>query len=267
MGTLGDVTAIVLAGDRANDPLSLAFHGVRKALVLLAGEPMLVHVLRTLQSMPQVRTIIVGANRVDEIRNDKTVGAYVRSQTGSLIEFAEGDRSPARSVAKILRTYGSNGPVLVTTADNVLMSHAAVGKVLGTLTTSTTADVTVAFAREQEIREQWPGVRRTYLRFAGEGYSGCNMFLLSGNKAVRAVDFWIGVEQDRKRPWRLVSKFGWLTLLRVVCGRLDLVKAMAVASSVMNVVVASIVLDDPLAAMDIDRIEHWRIAEAILQHI
>jgi len=53
-------------------------------------------------------------------------------------------------------------------------------------------------------------------------------------------------------------------LIRAALGGLDVEAAMRAASKTMGLKVRAIILDDPIAAMDVDRADHIPVAEAIL---
>jgi hypothetical protein len=82
--------------------------------------------------------------------------------------------------------------------------------------------------------------------------------------ALKAARAWREVEGRRKKPWQLILHFGIFTLLRALLGMLDLSKAFAAASGTLGLRAKPIVLDDAVAAMDVDRTEHIAIAEQVL---
>ena len=75
---------------------------------------------------------------------------------------------------------------------------------------------------------------------------------------------WRRVEQERKRPWRLVRAFGWQPLLAYLLGRLTLDDAMARASGFIGARLAAVVLPHPEAAIDVDKPADLDLVETIL---
>ena len=256
-------TAILLAGDRPADVLAQASPGKRKALLLLQGRPMILYVLETLLAARHVGNIVVVANRVSEIESNPDLKAYAARHVHR-ISFREGAGSPATSVLKTMEEMQFDGAVLVTTADNPLLTTPTLDTFCAEVLAQQGVDAAVGLARERDIRAAFPDVKRTYIRLGGEGYSGCNLFALTpgaGPKAARACS---EVEGRRKKPWQLILHFGLWTLVRAVLGWLDLEKAMAAASKSMGLTVKAVVLDDPVAAMDVDRPDHIPVADSIL---
>ena len=74
------------------------------------------------------------------------------------------------------------------------------------------------------------------------------------------------MEQERKRPWRLVGAFGVWPLALYLCGRLSLDDAMERASAVMGARAAAVRLPVAEAAIDVDKPANLELVEAILAH-
>jgi hypothetical protein len=154
-------------------------------------------------------------------------------------------------------------PLLITTADHPLLSPPMVERFCAAARASGAALV-AGLAEARVIRAAYPETRRTWLRFADGAYSGANLFALLGPEGRRAVAFWRRVEQERKRPWRLVRAFGLRPLVAYLLGRLSLDDAMARASAVLGARVAAVQLPFAEAAIDVDRPADLALVETIL---
>lgn len=254
-------TVILLAGDRPGDVLAQRSPGKRKALLLLQGRPMILYVLETLLAGRHVGEIIIVANRVAEIESNGDLQSFVAPHKAR-ISFREGAGSPATSVLKCMEELGGTRPVLVTTADNPLLTPQTLDSFCEAI--GDDADAVVGLARERDIRPAFPDVKRTYIRLGGEGYSGCNLFALTAAGGPKAARAWSEVEGRRKKPWQMVMHFGVWTLLRAVTGFLDLDGAMGAVSRAMGLRAKAIILADPIASMDVDRPDHIPMAESVL---
>ena len=256
-------TVILLAGDRPADVLAQRSPGKRKALLLLQGRPMILYVLETLLAAQYVGDIVVVANRVSEIEGNGDLQSFIATSGHSArITFREGAGSPATSVLKTMEELRFDGPVLVTTADNPLLTPKTLDAFC--VAVGSDADAAVGLAREADIRAAFPHVKRTYIRLKGQGYSGCNLFALTAGAGPKAARAWSEVEGRRKKPWQLILHFGVWTLVRAVTGFLDLDGALRAVSRAMGLTAKAVVLDDPVAAMDVDRPDHIPIAEGVL---
>ncbi len=259
-------SVILLAGDRPSDSLAQMAPSKRKALLSIYGRPMILHVLDTLISAQSVGEIAVVANRVREIAEHSSIRDWVsKNDTHGRVRFLEGAGSPASSVLAALASISSEGRVLVTTADSPLLTIPTLEQFCRATLELTAADVAVGLATEHDIRTAFPDARRTFIRLKGNGYSGCNLFALMSGRASKAAEIWQDVEGRRKRPWQLISYFGYTTLFKALLGRLDLRAAFGAVSRSMKLNVQAVVLDDPLAAMDVDRPEHILIADTVLK--
>ncbi len=256
-------TTILLAGDRPGDVLAAQSPGKRKALLHLGGRPMILYVLEMLLSAPSVGNIVIVANRVAEIESHPELQALVNA-AGGRVSFREGAGSPATSVLKTMEDMNFDGGVLVTTADNPLLKVETLEKFCAGVLADPATEAAVGLARESDIRPAYPNVKRTYIRLGKEGYSGCNLFALTPGAGPKAAQAWSEVEGRRKKPWQLILHFGVGTLIRAVLGGLDVDAAMRAASQSMGLTVRAIILNDPIAAMDVDRPDHIVFAESIL---
>jgi hypothetical protein len=126
------------------------------------------------------------------------------------------------------------------------------------------ADAAVAVVRATLLQQSYPDAIRTYYCFAGEGYSGCNLFLLQSPDALRVVELWTRLERHRKQPWRLIAEVGPLALLRFLLGRLDLDGAMRHLSARVGAKVRAVEMPFAEAAIDVDKPADLELAEKIL---
>jgi len=234
--------ALVLAGSRqgAVDPVAASEGVAHKALVDVAGMPMLARVLRSLREAG-VQHIAVAADHPEVLSL-----AYAFSA----IPVAPGS-GPSASVAEGFRTMGA--PLLVTTADHALLKPEWIADFVAD--TPPLADVAVLMARRDRVEEALPDSRRTWLRFADGAWSGCNLFLLNSMRAGAAIETWKAVEADRKRPWKIAARLGLGTLASYLLGRLTLAEAIARLGRRVGVDAAVVAARDGLAAVDVDKPE------------
>ncbi|MBP2301122.1 NTP transferase domain-containing protein [Azospirillum picis] len=259
----GGVTAIVLAGSRGpEDPVAAAAGVSHKALAPVAGVPMLVRVLETLGAVPRIGHTLVLIEKPDLVLADP---AFAHLLAGGAVTVLPAAESPSLSVLAALDHAGpdTSFPFLVTTADHPLLTTAMVDHFWTNLPSG--ADAAVALARSETIRAAYPESRRTYLRFRGGAYSGCNLFAFRTPRSRSVVTFWRQVERDRKRPWRMIRQLGPLTLLAFALGRLRLDDALAALGRRTGTVLAAVDLPFADAAVDVDRPADLTLAEAILR--
>lgn len=256
---------ILLSGDRPGDALAQISPGKRKALLPLNGRAMILYVLDTLLAARSVDRITIVANAIADFRDNAEIAALLETRgAANRVTFQEGAGSPATSVLKVVEKQGAATATLVTTADNPLLTTATLEQFCEAVRVTPDLDAGVGLARESDIRRAFPDSKRTFIRLGGAGFSGCNLFALMPGVGPKAARAWSGVEGRRKKPWQLILHFGVFTLLRAVLGLLDLDKAFASASRTLGLRARPIVLDDAVAAMDVDRPEHIAVAEKVL---
>jgi GTP:adenosylcobinamide-phosphate guanylyltransferase len=231
--------ALILAGSRSGvaDPVAESEGVSHKALIEVDGTPMLARVAAALRAAGFAR-VAVSANDPDVVALAEALGLTVLAPAGG----------PSRSVGTALADLGT--PLLVTTADHALLEPEWVRAFVAGVDART--DVAVLLARREAVEAALPGSRRTWLRFADGAWSGCNLFYFAREQGARAIDLWQKVEADRKRPWRIVRRFGAGTLVRYVLGRLTLAEAVARLGRTAGVTAGIVAARDGLAAVDVD---------------
>jgi GTP:adenosylcobinamide-phosphate guanylyltransferase len=252
--TSGLYDAIVLAGRRpGEDPFAAATGVAHRALIPVAGEPMLERVLAILRRHPRIGSIRISIDRPELLAaGDAAILRSADSPSTSVLEALE---------SRALATAGR--PVLLTTADHALLDDAILDAFLDGADASG-ADIAVGLVRERLLRDAFPDSERTYLRFRDGGVSGANLFALRTPAARLAVEFWRRVESLRKQPLRLVAAFGPLTLLLFALRLLSLEGAFARASKKLGVRARPVALPYARAAIDIDKPADLALVERIL---
>jgi GTP:adenosylcobinamide-phosphate guanylyltransferase len=212
---------------------------------------MAARVAETLLACPEIGAVLVLAQQTEAIRAvlpDDARISYVSSGAGI-----------ARSVAD---AASGRWPLFVTTADHPLLRPETVSAFLAG---AAGCDVAVGLVARQVVRRRFPDNRRTWLKFRGGHWTGANLFALNGPASGRALDLWAGVEQDRKKGWKLVARFGPWLLLRALTRTITLADAVAAGGRRFGFAARAVALDDPLAAVDVDKPEDLILAEAVLE--
>ncbi len=254
-------SALVLAGSRGpDDPVARARGVAHKCLAPVAGVPMAVRVVETLAACPSVGRIALALAEPKLL--DDLPALRPLTAAGRCTALATG-ATPSLSVQRALNELRDPWPLLVTTGDHPLLTPQMVEHFCAAAR-ATGTDLAIGLTPSAAISKAYPDAQRTYLRFRDERYSGANLYALLGPDARRAVAFWRRVEQERKRPWRLVRAFGWRPLLAYLLGRVTLDDAMARASGIIGARVDAVVVPYAEAAIDVDKPADLALAETIL---
>ncbi len=247
-------TAIVLAGQRpGRDPLAEAFSAPLKALISIRGVAMVRRVVETLLATPAIARVVVLAQDVGAIGAALAVDARLR-----VLPSSDGISA---SIAEVAGGEAAPWPVLVTTADHPLLTRAMIE---GFLAGAGARDVAVGMVERATFAVRFPDNRRTWLRFRGGAYSGANLFALRTAKAQGALALWAGAERDRKRALRLFWHFGPLLALRAATRTIGLDQALRLAGRKLGLDAGVVLLDQPEAAIDVDKPADHALAETLL---
>ncbi|WP_397423186.1 NTP transferase domain-containing protein [Phenylobacterium sp.] len=231
--------ALVLAGSRSGTDPVAAYAGVsHKALIVLGGETLLARVVAALRA--------AGAGRIAVISSHSDVRIEMARLGVEALDEAAG---PSLSVAAGAGQLGT--PLLVTTADHALLDAVWVRQFLADVPDG--IDVAALVAARQTVEAAAPETRRTWLKLADGHWSGCNLFYLANDRALRIVDFWRKVEAERKRPWRMAQILGAGMLLRYLSGRLGLGDAATRLGEMAGVSAAIVQTPYGLASVDVDK--------------
>lgn len=246
-------SAIILAGQRPGvDPLASAFGETYKALVRLAGVPMLTRVAETLLSVPSIERIIVLGQEPELLRS-----ALPRDRRITAVASEQGISSSIKAVAG---TATAPWPVLVTTADHPLLTAEMI---MSFIAGTGGSDVAVGMVERQTITARYPDNQRTWRHFRGGAYSGANLFALNSPRARSALDLWARAETDRKKQLGLLLHFGLPLALRALTRTISLEDGLALAGKRLGLAATAVVLDQAEAAIDVDKISDHALAEQI----
>ena len=245
-------TAIILAGQRPGiDPLAAHFCVTYKALVPLAGEAMLTHVVRTLHASIDIGRIIVLGQEPDVL-----MGAVDAGGGGEI-------RQSGAGISASLKALADAGdvpwPWLVTTADHPLLNPAMIAQFLQAAET----DLAVGMVEKRVMLNLFPNAQRTWLRFSDGHWSGANLFAFRSENVRAALDLWAAAEQDRKHAWKLFLHFGPWLALRAITRSIGLQAAFQRAGRRLGLTAALVAMSDPMAAIDVDKPSDHALAETI----
>jgi GTP:adenosylcobinamide-phosphate guanylyltransferase len=255
---MGEYVAILLAGERPGEGGFARSQGVAaKALIPVAGEPMIARVARTLLAAPSVERVLVLTQEPERLRASSP--EWLRDEPR--IDWGASGGGIATSIAAVAGGDAAPYPLLVTTADHALLTAEMVETFLRN---AAGADVAFAMVERRIVEAAWPETRRTWLKARGGHYSGANLFALRTAKAEAALDLWARVDRDRKKAWRLLAFLGPSILIGALTRTLTLQGAAARVGRKLGFSARAVVLPYAEAAIDVDKPDDLRLVERIL---
>lgn len=247
-------TAVLLAGSRpGRDPFAERFGTDLKALIPIAGEPMVRRPASALLATRDISRILVLSQSPDRVRDVLPKDPR--------IEVLESKGTIAEAIEELILKKSSQFPMLVTTADHALLDPAMILEFMGK---AKGADLAIGVVERRSLLDRLPQAKRTWLVFRGGAYSGANLFALGSIKALAAVEQWRSVEQDRKSGWRVLAALGPALLLGAVLRLRTLDQSVASMGNRLGMDARAVVLSNPLAAVDVDKPVDHAIVEAVI---
>jgi len=253
-------TAVILAADRStSDPVARAAGVPCKALAPVGGRPMVFRVLDALEASKQVNRCILCGPPAAIVDREPLIQ---QRMAASGVCWLPPQATPSTSALVALQSVPAGTPVLLTTADHALLTPEMIDHFC--LEARTVAsDVVAALTSHERIMARYPGMRRTRTRFTEGAFCGCNLFAFLTPESRAAADLWRRVENERKRPLKMIGQLGWGLVVRYLLRLLSLKDALQHISERMGLRVAVVILPFPEAAVDVDSVSDWHFAQAI----
>ena len=251
---------LVLAGRRAAalDPLAAAAGVTHKCLVPVAGEAMLGRVLKIVEAAWPDAPLFVSVEDFETVAAEPTVA---RLHGAGRLTPVEARSHIVDSVAA--GAAASGYPLIITTADNVLMTPASL-RALAETGAAGSADAIAVMAEREDILAAHPDGQRRFYRFRDGAFSNCNLFWLGNASALQATESFRLGGQFAKHKRRAVKALGLTTLFLYALKLTTMAGMFRHFSRRFGVRIAPMVLRDGRVAIDVDNERTLRVAEEIL---
>jgi len=247
------VDAVLLAGQRPGvDPFAAAHGQEAKALIPVAGRPMIAHVAGRLAGHCSIARVTIHGSHLDQLR---------AACPDPALHWQAARASIAASLAPLLADPSTRYPLLVTTADNVLLTDAMLDHFTAA---ARGADLAVAVVEARVLLAHFPQSRRTWLKFRGGRYSGANLFWFGSAKAARVLELWASVEQDRKRGWTMLGVLGWSNLVLAATRAISIHTLAARVGRKLGLAALVVEMPQAEACIDVDKQSDLELAETLL---
>lgn len=251
---------VILAGRRAGaaDPIAQGAGVSHKCIAPVAGAPMILHVIRTaMNALPGAR-VVVSIDDAAVFGHIPEIAAGLRS--GRLVVSA----AQVNIVDSIVAAVGSaSGPVIVTTADNVLLSAEALRRVAD-FGPASGADAVVALSRRESVLAAHGEGQRRFYTFRDGAFSNCNLYWLADAHALKAAEAFRGGGQFDKHPARIVAAFGIINLIRFRFRMNSVEVLFRSIGERFGLRILPLVLADGRQSIDVDNAGTLRVTEELL---
>jgi GTP:adenosylcobinamide-phosphate guanylyltransferase len=253
------LTAILLAGSRpGRDPIADAAGVPAKPLARVGGLPMIERPARALLAHPAIGRLVILTQQAELFAADE--GTRWLSEHPA-VSFLQSGSGISQSLLDVIDTGQVPLPLLVTTADHVLLDMAMLDQFIGA---AQGADLAVGLVERGVLLAHYPQSLRTWLKFRDGWWSGANLFWLGSDRVRTALSLWRSVEQDRKKGWRVIAAFGPLLLIGALLRFYTLAGGIRRAGRRLGLGARLVPMAQAEACIDADKPDDIILIEAIL---
>jgi len=250
--------AIVTAGGipRPEDPLYTYSHGDSKALIDVAGKPMIQWVLDALGDAKQVdNVIIIGLSSKSGVTCKKPIH-YVSNQGRMLANIVAG-------VNKALEINKRSKYVLVVSSDIPTLKANMVDWLVKTCM-ETKDELYYGVCPRDVMEARFPDSKRTYTHLKDMEVCGADINVTHVRMATEHLDMWESLIGSRKSPLKQASLIGFGTLFALFTRRLTLEDAVRRVCERIGVKGRAIVWPHAEPCMDVDKPSQLELLRADL---
>jgi GTP:adenosylcobinamide-phosphate guanylyltransferase len=250
--------AIVIAGGipSPEDPLYSFLKGDAKALVDLAGKPMVQWVLDALGDSRRVdNVILVGLSPKNELTCKKPL--HFLTNQGQML---------ANIVAGVNRSLALNKKskyVLIVSSDIPALKAEMVDWLVDTAM-QTADDLYYGVCPREVMEKRYPHSNRTYTKLKGMEVCGADINISHVRMATEHLDMWESLLGARKSPLKQASKLGLGLLLALFTRQLTMEEAVRRVSERIGIKGRAIIWPYAEAAMDVDKPHQLELLRADL---
>jgi GTP:adenosylcobinamide-phosphate guanylyltransferase len=241
------IVAVIAAGQDLNreDPLHEYTQGCPKALIPIAGKPMISYVVGSLGRSNYIQSIIVAGlshscNPVD------VNGVTYLPDSGSIIKNYEAGMRHAQQICPDLDA------VLLCSADIPTITPEIVDEFI-MLCLETNHDLYYAIVERSLMELRFPGSGRSYVHLKEGAYAGGDILLVKPGLVLENDTLWHSLESARKNVFRQARLLGYRSLFKLLLHRLSLTDAERGACAVLGINGKALPFSHPEIGMDVDK--------------
>ena len=247
MATSLSIVAIVTAGwtqDEA-DPLVQYSHTQQKALIPIAGKPMIVHVVEALAASRHVKHIVVVALAPD-VGVEFPVPVEYLPDAGGLFANTEAGLEYART------HYPGLDAVFLSSSDVPTITPQIVDGFIDECFSSD-HDLYYPVVERKTMESRFPGSRRSYVHLREGDFAGGDIILIRPSLVVNNRELVDKIAHARKSALRQARMLGLWTFCKLLTHRLSFADAEKRVHQVLNIRGRVMSFPYAEAAMDVDK--------------
>jgi len=253
------VVAVISAGwsPKEDDPLAEYTQGKPKALIPIAGKPMIAHVVDALAGSRYVEhLVVVSLDPAAEVQFPVSVEHV--PDAGNLIANAEAGFQYA------IEHYPAMDGILLSSSDLPTITSAIVDAFIEECF-RTDHDLYYSVIERSVMEGRFPESRRSYVHLREGDFAGGDIILARPSLAISHRELWQDLAGARKNALKQARMIGLWTFFKLVTRRLSLSEAEERVSRVLNVRGRVIPFPYAEVGMDVDKPFQLEIARAELE--
>jgi molybdopterin-guanine dinucleotide biosynthesis protein A len=239
--------AIVTAGGipQPRDPLYKYSSGNSKALIDVAGKPMIQWVLDALGDSKKVDNVIVIGLTAKSGLTCKKPLHYLSNQGRMLANIVAG-------VNKSIKMNKKSEYVLIVSSDIPALKGEMVDWLVKT-SMETRDDIYYGVCPQDVMETRYPTSHRTYTKLKDMHVCGADMNIIHVNQVTQHLDTWEQLIGNRKSPLRSAAVLGWDTLFQLFTRQFTLQDMVERASERIGIKGRAILWPQAEPCMDVDK--------------
>ena len=239
--------AIVTAGGipQARDPLYAYSNGNSKALIDVAGKPMVQWVLDALSDSKKVENVIVIGLTAKSGLTCKKPLHYVSNQGRMLANIVTG-------VKKSIELNKKSEYVLIVSSDIPAIKGEMVDWLVKTAM-ETQDEIYYGVCPQEVMESRYPTSNRTYTKLKDMQVCCADMNIIHVNQVTEHLETWEALIGNRKSPLASAAVIGWDTLFQLFTRQLTLQGMVERASQRIGIKGRAILWDHAEPGMDVDK--------------
>jgi hypothetical protein len=241
------VDAIVTAGGIPDpeDPLYPVTQGAPKALLEIAGKPMVQWVLDALSDAACIHhVVVVGLDAGSGVTCTKDL-EFLPNQGGMLENIFAG--------AHRILTINPSADVVLSVSSDIPAVTGAIVDWMGAEVVSGDHDVCYNFITREAMENRFPGSRRTYTRFKDAEVCGGDMTAFRTRMLTSDGGVWRDLVESRKNVLKQAAIIGYGTLIKLLLRQLTIDEAVARVSKRLELKARAVACPYPEIGMDVDK--------------
>lgn len=251
--------AIVTAGavSSPDDPLYVATGVARKALIPLAGKPMVRWVVEALHGARHINHIVVVGLAEGEVDFGAIPVLYTPSR-GSILENVLAGVEMLQTINPDVRKF------VLSSSDIPLITSTMVDEFIDDCL-RTDADVFYTVVEEKTMERRFPGSNRSFIPLKGGRYAGGDFFLIDVHAATMNLELFRKLSESRKNYWGQLVQLGPVFVIKFLLRQLSLAEAAQRAGKILGVRAAAVDTPHAELGMDVDKPHQYELIKAELE--